>query len=250
MGVLPSIDSRPRLVFPHTPPELESPGASSYCTNSNSSADRPWISPAPTSPSMNNYDKSLTTDMPEDQKMSAEQTRPKSATQTAPRQQQLPSLSSIFGPPATGRPAHSPLSEHNNNSYSTSTPESVPMHHLVTGTIRHLTFLRHCRLLYHNLEAHTTTSSKQTDSQFMLCLDLTLAQHRPGIVMESILAVSQLLKGSLADGQCNRRTGLSTPWDREMDLSDHPRISFDSSSPTARNVWFPLTAANGHLKDL
>lgn len=122
MGVLPSIDSRPRLVFPHTPPELESPGASSYCTNSNSSADRPWISPAPTSPSMNNYDKSLTTDMPEDQKMSAEQTRPKSATQTAPRQQQLPSLSSIFGPPATGRPAHSPLSEHNNNSYSTSTP--------------------------------------------------------------------------------------------------------------------------------
>ncbi|PTD09736.1 hypothetical protein FCULG_00007950 [Fusarium culmorum] len=122
MGVLPSIDSRPRLVFPHTPPELESPGASSYCTNSNSSADRPWISPAPTSPSMNNYDKSLTTDMPEDQKMSAEQTRPKSATQNAPRQQQLPSLSSIFGPPATGRPAHSPLSEHNNNSYSTSTP--------------------------------------------------------------------------------------------------------------------------------
>src|SRR6478609_226114 len=99
MGVLPSIDSRPRLVFPNTPPELESPGASSYSTNSTSSADRPWISPAPTSPSMKNYDKSLMTDMPADQKMNGEQTRPESATQAAPRQQ-LPSLSSIFGPPA------------------------------------------------------------------------------------------------------------------------------------------------------
>ncbi|KAJ9413129.1 hypothetical protein QL093DRAFT_1117882 [Fusarium oxysporum] len=119
MGVLPSIDSRPRLVFPNTPPELVSPGASSYSTNS-SSADRPWISPTPTSPSMNNYDKSLTTDMPADQKMNGEQTRPESATQAATRQQ-LPSLSSIFGPPVAGRPTHSPLSEHN-NSYSATSP--------------------------------------------------------------------------------------------------------------------------------
>ncbi|EWZ97691.1 hypothetical protein FOCG_01302 [Fusarium oxysporum f. sp. radicis-lycopersici 26381] len=119
MGVLPSIDSRPRLVFPNTPPESTSPGASTYSTNS--SADRPWISPAPTSPSMNNYDKSLTTEMPADQKMNGEQSRPESTTQAAPRQQ-LPSLSSIFGPPPpAGRPAHSPLSEHN-NSYSTTSP--------------------------------------------------------------------------------------------------------------------------------
>ncbi|KAM0346142.1 hypothetical protein ACHAPU_005913 [Fusarium lateritium] len=72
---------------------------------------------------MNNYDnKSLTTDMTADQKMNGEKTAPESATQAAPRQQ-LPSLSSIFGPPAAGRPAHSPLSEHNHsNSYSATTP--------------------------------------------------------------------------------------------------------------------------------
>ncbi|KAH7251853.1 hypothetical protein BKA59DRAFT_525219 [Fusarium tricinctum] len=122
MSVLPSIDSHLRLAFPNTPPELSSPGASSYSTNS-SSADRPWISPTPTSPSMKDYDnKSLTTNMTADQKMNGDQTRTESATQAAPRQQ-LPSLSSIFGPPATGRPAHSPLSEHNhNNSYSALTP--------------------------------------------------------------------------------------------------------------------------------
>ncbi|KAF5017760.1 hypothetical protein F66182_10288 [Fusarium sp. NRRL 66182] len=119
MGILPSIDSRPRLVLPNTPPELASPGASSYSTNS-SSSERPWISPAPTSPSMNNYDKSLTNDMPTDQKMNGEQPRPESATQAAPRQQ-LPSLSSLFGPPAAGRPAHSPLSEHT-NSYPATSP--------------------------------------------------------------------------------------------------------------------------------
>jgi hypothetical protein len=57
--------------------------------------------------------------MPADQKMNGEQTRPESVTQAAPRQQ-LPSLSSIFGPPAAGRPAHSPLSEHNNSYSATS----------------------------------------------------------------------------------------------------------------------------------
>ncbi|KAM0558502.1 hypothetical protein ACHAPJ_004696 [Fusarium lateritium] len=69
---------------------------------------------------MNNYDKSLTNDMPIDQKMNGEQSRPESATQPASRQQ-LPSLSSIFGPPAASRPAHSPLSEHN-NSYKATSP--------------------------------------------------------------------------------------------------------------------------------
>ncbi|KAG7413373.1 putative transcriptional regulatory protein [Fusarium oxysporum f. sp. raphani] len=69
---------------------------------------------------MNNYDRSLATDKPADQKMNGEQSRPESVTQAAPRQQ-LPSLSSIFGPPAAGRPEHLPLSEHN-NSYSATFP--------------------------------------------------------------------------------------------------------------------------------
>ncbi|KAI8659402.1 Zn(2)-C6 fungal-type domain-containing protein [Fusarium sp. Ph1] len=121
MGVLPALDSRPHLVLPNTPPDLVSPDASSYSSNSSSSADRPWISPAPTSPSMNSYEKPLTNNMPADQKMDGEQNRPESASQTAPRQQQLPSLSSLFGPPtAPNRPMHSPLSDRTSSFPATS----------------------------------------------------------------------------------------------------------------------------------
>lgn len=120
MGVLPALDSRPHLVLPNTPPDLVSPDASSYSSNSSSSADRPWISPAPTSPSMNSYEKPLTNNMPADQKMDGEQNRPESASQTAPRQQ-LPSLSSLFGPPtAPGRAMHSPLSDRTSSFPATS----------------------------------------------------------------------------------------------------------------------------------
>ncbi|KAM5342634.1 hypothetical protein ACJ41O_013600 [Fusarium nematophilum] len=123
MGILPALDSRPRLVLPNTPPELVSPDASSYSSNS-SSADRPWISPAPTSPSMTNYEKPLTNSMSADQKMDGEQGRPGSAPQAATRQQ-LPSLSSLFGPPTAVRPLHSPLSDRT-SSYAATSPLDRP----------------------------------------------------------------------------------------------------------------------------
>ncbi|WKT43332.1 Zn(2)-C6 fungal-type DNA-binding domain [Fusarium oxysporum f. sp. vasinfectum] len=196
MGVLPSIDSRPRLVFPNTPPESTSPGASTYSTNS--SADRPWISPAPTSPSMNNYDKSLTTEMPADQKMNGEQSRPESTTQAAPRQQ-LPSLSSILD-------LHHQLADQHTRPFQSTTtlillhlPWIALVRHLVTDIIQHLTSRPRCHLHYHN-HAPTTTSSKRTDTQPMASHGLTLVQPLLDSAMASMPARNQLLKGNLADG--------------------------------------------------
>ncbi|KAF4974649.1 hypothetical protein FZEAL_8467 [Fusarium zealandicum] len=118
MGILPALDPRPHLVVPNTPPELVSPDASSYSSNSSLSADRPWISPAPTSPSTTKYEKPLTNNMSADQKM-GDQSRPESASQAAPRQQ-LPSLSSLFGPSTAVRPLHSPISDRTSSYHATS----------------------------------------------------------------------------------------------------------------------------------
>lgn len=125
MGILPALDSRPRLVLPDTPPELVSPGASSYSSSSSLPADQPWISPSLTSPSMSKYEKPLTVDMSSvDQSAEGGQSRPESAAQAAPRQQ-LPSLSSLFGPPPPVRPLHSPVSDQP-SSYSATSPLDRP----------------------------------------------------------------------------------------------------------------------------
>ncbi|CAM1508430.1 Fc.00g052780.m01.CDS01 [Cosmosporella sp. VM-42] len=110
MGILPALESRPRLVLPDTPPELVSPGASSYSSSSSPSSGAPaWNSPAPASPSMSSYEKPTTADMSSaEQSTEVTQSRTEPSTQAAPRQQ-LPSLSSLFGPPTTVRPAHSPV---------------------------------------------------------------------------------------------------------------------------------------------
>ncbi|KAH7152437.1 hypothetical protein B0J13DRAFT_264077 [Dactylonectria estremocensis] len=125
MGILPALNSRPRLVLPDTPPELVSPGASSYSSSSSLPVDQPWLSPSLTSPSMPKYEKPLTSEMSSvDQSAEGGQSRPESAAQAAPRQQ-LPSLSSLFGPPSTVRPLHSPVSDQP-STYSATSPLDRP----------------------------------------------------------------------------------------------------------------------------
>ncbi|KAI5461157.1 hypothetical protein BGZ63DRAFT_228340 [Mariannaea sp. PMI_226] len=132
MGILPALESRPRLVLPNTPPELISPGVSS-CSSSLSSASssspaadqQPWISPPITSVSMSKYEKSMTTDMSADQIVEGGQSRPASSSQVAAPRQQLPSLSSLFGPPSAVRPLHSPVSDRP-ASYSATSPLDRP----------------------------------------------------------------------------------------------------------------------------
>lgn len=126
MGILPALDSRPRLVLPDTPPELVSPGASTYSSSSSpASGDQVWNSPAPASPSMSNYEKPRTADMSStDPSMEVKQSRTEPSTQAAPRQQ-LPSLSSLFGPHSTVRPLHSPGSDRP-GSYPATSPLDRP----------------------------------------------------------------------------------------------------------------------------
>ncbi|RYP29185.1 hypothetical protein DL767_006878 [Monosporascus sp. MG133] len=87
------------------PPELVSPGSSSYSFSI--SEARPWSTAAPISPPMSSYDPSTKAGMPTEPEQSQTQRDVKSS---APRQQ-LPSLSSLFGPPSQIRPFHSPLSD-------------------------------------------------------------------------------------------------------------------------------------------
>lgn len=119
MGILPVLESRPRLVLPDTPPELVSPGGSSFSSASSILADRPWISSVTTSPSMSKYERSVKADMPTTQNVEGGHSRPDSVSRASSRQQ-LPSLSSLFGPPATTRPLHSPVSERNPSCSDTS----------------------------------------------------------------------------------------------------------------------------------
>ncbi|RYP85478.1 hypothetical protein DL770_005036 [Monosporascus sp. CRB-9-2] len=87
------------------PPELVSPSSCSYSFSI--SEARPWSTAAPISPPMSSYDPSTKAGMPREPEQSQTQRDVKSS---APRQQ-LPSLSSLFGPPSQIRPFHSPLSD-------------------------------------------------------------------------------------------------------------------------------------------
>ncbi|PHH84147.1 hypothetical protein CDD83_2403 [Cordyceps sp. RAO-2017] len=92
---------------PDSPPELASPGALSYSSRSSPSTDQAWDYRLP-APPMSGYDKGPAVDLsaglaPADQRLD----RPGSASPTAARQQ-LPSLSSLFGPPSSIRHLRSP----------------------------------------------------------------------------------------------------------------------------------------------
>ncbi|RYO86403.1 hypothetical protein DL766_006979 [Monosporascus sp. MC13-8B] len=75
------------------PPELVSPSSSSY--SSSISEARPWSTAAPISPPMSSYEPGTKAGVPTEPEQSQTQ---RGAKRSAPRQQ-LPSLSSLFGPP-------------------------------------------------------------------------------------------------------------------------------------------------------
>ncbi|KAK0668905.1 fungal-specific transcription factor domain-containing protein [Cercophora samala] len=125
MGIASCLEPRFRAANPNTPPEVLTPDSTSYC--SRQSEERSWNPPAPLSPPMSHYDPAVkANDMPSSSSSikGPEERRDVGSDQTAPRQQ-LPSLSSIFGPPTHIRSFHSPLSDRP-GSYSATSPLDRP----------------------------------------------------------------------------------------------------------------------------
>lgn len=119
MGIS-SIDPRQRPALPHTPPELVSPDAP-LCP-SRPSGDRPWNAGVPISPPMSSYDPPPKAESPSGRGSDEWQCAIKDAGRKAPPRQQLPSLSSLFGPPSSVRPLHSPVSDRHGSHTAATSP--------------------------------------------------------------------------------------------------------------------------------
>jgi len=110
MGVASYLELRTRLAVPDTPPEILTPDASSY--SSRLSEERSWNPPAPLSPPMSNYDPTAkAADMSVGRGPEEVPARRDVGADQGPLRQQLPSLSSLFGPPPPARSFHSPVSD-------------------------------------------------------------------------------------------------------------------------------------------
>ncbi|KAI1498537.1 hypothetical protein F5X99DRAFT_318512 [Biscogniauxia marginata] len=122
MGIYSSLDIQRPSSIPDTPPGLVSPSSSTY--SSRTSEDRFWSSGAPVSPPMSSYDSRTRPEMAAGKSLEEGQTR-RDMPNNAPRQQ-LPSLSSIFGPPQHIRPLHSPLTDRPSPLFGTQSPLDRP----------------------------------------------------------------------------------------------------------------------------
>ncbi|OHE90219.1 fungal specific transcription factor [Colletotrichum orchidophilum] len=110
MGIL-ALEPHPRLAAPDSPPGLVSPSSSSYSSRPSPPAEKLWDARfGPVSPSMSSYEHSSAADVSTAGKGAEGGPTRKDSTQSAPRQQ-LPSLSSLFGPPPPLRLLHSPMAE-------------------------------------------------------------------------------------------------------------------------------------------
>ncbi|KAK3378258.1 hypothetical protein B0H63DRAFT_242315 [Podospora didyma] len=109
MGISYYLDPRYRLAIPDTPPELLTPDSSSY--SSTQFEERSWNIPTPLSPPMSNYDPAAkANDMLPGKGQDGTQARRDAVPDQNAARQQLPSLSSLFGPPSSqARSFHSPL---------------------------------------------------------------------------------------------------------------------------------------------
>ncbi|KAL8392763.1 hypothetical protein RB595_002809 [Gaeumannomyces hyphopodioides] len=133
MGILTCLDSRPRLAFPGTPPELVSPSSSTY-------SSRPSETALPSPPPMSSYEQPtaelLRGKSPEDSRQSPREQQQQQQQQQPPQQQQqqqqqqerqqLPPLSSILTLTQDGRPLHSPVSEGRRAYSATTSPLDRP----------------------------------------------------------------------------------------------------------------------------
>jgi hypothetical protein len=126
MGFTTVLEPRFRSAIPDTPPEVLTPDSASFPLRQ--SEEKSWNLRAPPSPPMSNYDPTVkASDMSSSGKGSedTQSRRESSPDQSAPRQQ-LPSLSSLFGPPSQIAPLHSPFSERPGH-YSASSPLDHPL---------------------------------------------------------------------------------------------------------------------------
>ncbi|CRK46983.1 hypothetical protein BN1723_001258 [Verticillium longisporum] len=113
MGIS-ALELHPHLAAPDTPPELVSPSSSSYSSRPSPPADlQSWASTttAPVSPPMSNYERSPAANGSSHVKAVDNHHHSRPEPLQAPLRQQLPSLSSLFGPPSSIRPLHSPISD-------------------------------------------------------------------------------------------------------------------------------------------
>lgn len=124
MGASAVTEPGQHLLAPNTPPELVSPGAStSFSSRSSPPTEPAWIASKPlASPPMSDYGKGSKAAMSvEKSAEGAALTKGSTASTEQPAsRQQLPSLSSLFGPP-NSRSLNSPMSER------TSLPTASPM---------------------------------------------------------------------------------------------------------------------------
>lgn len=108
MGSTSGLEPRFRSATPSSPPEVLTPDSTSS-PSIRPAEERPWNPPAPPSPPMSNYDPTIKASDMSSSGKGPEETpahREGSADRSAPRQQ-LPSLSSLFGPPSQILPLHS-----------------------------------------------------------------------------------------------------------------------------------------------
>ncbi|KAH6626236.1 hypothetical protein B0J18DRAFT_358847, partial [Chaetomium sp. MPI-SDFR-AT-0129] len=127
MGFPTALESRFRSAVPATPPEVLTPDSASFPLRP--SEEKPWNARAPPSPPMSNYEPSVkASDVSLSGKGSEEisSQRDPSPEQSAPRQQ-LPSLSSLFGPVSQLSPLPSPYPERPGHHYSASSPLDHPL---------------------------------------------------------------------------------------------------------------------------
>lgn len=128
MGFATALEPRFRSAIPDTPPEVLTPDSASFPLRQ--SEERSWNPRAPPSPPMSNYDPTIkANDMASSRKGSEETStttrRDSAPEQSAPRQQ-LPSLTSLFGPPSQIPPLQSPFSDRP-GAYSASSPLDHPL---------------------------------------------------------------------------------------------------------------------------
>lgn len=116
-----------RLILPDSPPALASPGASSYSSKSSPEEYHFWGSSITAPISMPYNDKDRLVAMAPGQSIKGEQDD-RTALEAQARRQQLPSLSSLFGPPPSShRPTQSPpISESTSSHLGTTSPNSRP----------------------------------------------------------------------------------------------------------------------------
>ncbi|KAK1992688.1 fungal-specific transcription factor domain-containing protein [Colletotrichum falcatum] len=125
MGFL-ALEPHSRLAAPDSPPGLVSPSSSSYSSRPSPPAERPW-NPGfgLVFPPMSNYEHGSAAGMSTVGKSPEDGPGRKDPAQSAPRQQ-LPSLSSLFGPPSSVRPLHSPSSDRH-CTYPATSPVDRPL---------------------------------------------------------------------------------------------------------------------------